>query len=93
MNDLSLKIDPSGLRPLVEMAVEKVFERLGQAVITDGRLAYTEPEAASLLGLTARQLAEQRRAGRLGYSRGPKGSVLYTKADLLAYLSSRHEPA
>jgi len=91
MTGVQLHIPGDSLRPLVKAVVAEVLAEYSQVVGTDGRLAYPEAEAAALLGLTGRQLAEQRRAGRLGYSRGPKGSVLYSKSDLLAYLARDHE--
>jgi hypothetical protein len=91
MGDVNLPIPIDSLRPLVKGVVAEVLAELTQKFSNDGRLAYTEAEAAGLLGLTARQLAEQRRAGRLGYSRGPKDRALYSKSDLLAYLASNRE--
>jgi len=91
---MQLQLDAEALqalRPLVRVIVAEVLADIGEANGLGKRLAYTEPEAAALLGLTGRQLAEQRRAGRVGYSRGPKNTILYSKADLLAYLASRHE--
>lgn len=93
MTGVQLQIPDDSLRPLVKTIVAEVLAEYSQIIGTEGRLAYTEPEAAALLGLTGRQLGEQRRAGRLSYSRGPKGAILYTKADLLAYLADRHEEA
>lgn len=91
MTGVQLQVEIDSLRPLVRAVVAEVLAELGQIGGSDGRLAYTEPEAAALLGLTSRQLGEQRRAGRLSYSRGPKGSILYSKGDLLEYLASRRE--
>jgi hypothetical protein len=91
---MQIQLDAEGLqalRPLVHAIVAQVLADLGETNGHGSRLAYTEREAAALLGLTGRQLAEQRRAGRVGYSRGPKNTILYSRSDLLAYLASRRE--
>jgi hypothetical protein len=87
-----LTIDAEALRPVIRAVIAEVLAELG-AVNGADRLAYTEAEAATLLGLQRHQLADQRRAGRLSYSRGPKGSILYSRSDLLGYLASRREGA
>lgn len=93
MDNVLLPISGETLRPLLKAVVAEALSQLSQKTGPADRLAYTESEAAALLGLTGRQLAEQRRARRLGFSRGPKGTILYSKADLLAYLARSHEEA
>lgn len=91
MSAVSLNLDPAELRPLLQTIVAEVL------AVTDrlpgDRMAFTEAEAAKLLGLRVHQLRDQRLAGRLSFSRGPKNAALYTRADLAAYLLRTREEA
>lgn len=53
----------------------------------------TETEAAAQLQLTVRQLADERRRGRIAFSRIVGNRVRYTLADLDEYISTRRCPA
>jgi hypothetical protein len=87
---LSLTIDPEALRPLIEQTVRAVLARLeADRAQLDGRLAYSESEAAALLGLHAHQLRDERLRGRIQASVGPGRKILYTRQDLMDYLLSR----
>lgn len=51
--------------------------------------SYTEIEAAEYLRLRPEHLADERRKGRIWFSRIRRNQVRYTKADLDEYLSTR----
>lgn len=68
-----------------EAAREAAREVLGAAVPQE-RLAYGEAEAAALLGLEKHVLREQRRLGRISFTRGPGRRILYTPTHLTEYL-------
>jgi hypothetical protein len=57
----------------------------------DGRLAYTEAEAAAMLGLNPWQLAQIRRDGKIPHSRIVGRQIRYTLHDLMAYLNNGRE--
>jgi hypothetical protein len=92
---LALGIDADALRPLVEAVVEQVLARLDgdRARVGDDRLAFSEGQAAELLGWHRHQLRDLRLAGGIGYSKGPGGRIYYQRSDLIAYLTAtRVEP-
>jgi excisionase family DNA binding protein len=83
-----LTLDPEALRPLIVEIVEQVVARLeaARAQIPE-RLAFSEAEAARLLGLGRHQLREERRRGRISSHRVVGKQVRYAHQDLLAYLT------
>jgi hypothetical protein len=89
MVGLSLPVE--ALRPLVEQVVDVALARLeaARAMLPDGRLCYSEPEAAALLGLHVHQMRDERTRGRISASVGPGRKILYTRQDLLDYLAAR----
>src|SRR5262245_42875001 len=92
---LALTLDPAALRPLIVEIVGEVVAQLqaDRARVAEGRLAYSEPEAAELLGLEPHQLRDERRRGRIAASTVVGRRIRYTREDLLAYLMDRREPA
>jgi hypothetical protein len=87
---VSLQVDPETLRPLVEQIVREALAQLDSARVTAGdRLAYSESEAARLLGLRPHQLRDARLRGEIGASIGPGRKILYRHADLEQYLLQR----
>jgi hypothetical protein len=87
---LSLQFDPAALRPLVEQVVAEVLRTLeAEQARLDGKLAYSEEEAAALLGLEYHQLRDERRRGRIPASQIVGRRIRYLREDLLAYLLSR----
>ena len=84
---MKILLDPADLRPLVEAVVSEVLQRLeaDRAKIPDGRLAYTEPEAAERLGVRPHQLRDCRRRGEIVGSRIGK-RVVYRRDELLDFL-------
>jgi hypothetical protein len=87
---LSLAVDAAALRQLVAEVVRETLAQLEEirATVPD-RLAFSEPEAASLLGLNAWQLRDERLAGRVKASVGPGRRLLYSRQNLVEYLASR----
>jgi hypothetical protein len=88
--------DIDGLKPLLrEMAAEVVSEMLsrGVAANADGeainRLAFSEAEAASMLGIAPHVLREQRRLGKIEFCRGPGRRVMYTRQQINEYLTRK----
>ena len=79
---LKIEFDRDALRPLVNLAVAEALERMEtERAKLNGRLAFTEPEAAALLGVKPYVLRDCRRRGEIeGAKVGSK--VVYTRADL-----------
>lgn len=87
-----LQIGAEELRPLIQaIIVEVVGELDRKRTLLNGRLAVTEAEAASLLGLHSWQLRDLRLAGKIGFSRIVGDRVRYTVEDLLEYLRQSHQ--
>lgn len=92
---MHLTIDRDSLRPLVQAVVEEVLRQLdGQRQsLPEGRLAYSEQEAAALLGLQRHQLRDERLRGRVGSSVIVGGKLRYTRDDLMGYLARQRAEA
>jgi hypothetical protein len=87
---LSLRLDAEGLRPLIVEVVREVLAQMEAArQRLDGRLGFSEEEAARLIGLEPHVLRDERRRGRITASRIVGRRVRYTQADLLGYLAGR----
>jgi hypothetical protein len=88
---LKIEFDRDELRPLVQLAVAEALDRLEeQRAKLQGRLAFTEPEAAVLLGVKPHVLRDCRRRGELqGAKVGSR--IVYTQADLLEFLERQKE--
>ena len=88
---LQIQFDEDALRPLVHLAVAEALERMeAERAKFNGRLAFTEPEAAVLLGVKPHVLRDCRRRGELqGAKVGSK--IVYTRADLLDFLDRQKE--
>lgn len=92
MSDASLA---DSLRPLVEAVVAQTLaveaearDRLNGSVTDEDRIAFTEAEAASALGLAKHHLRDARLRGEI--EAAPVGKqMLYLKGDLLAWLKGR----
>ena len=85
------------LRPLIKAVLSEALpELLKQELlrdVLDGRIAYTEPEAAKKLGLNPWQLRDIRLANKIGHTRIVGKRVRYLPADLIAYLQTHHQPS
>src|SRR5262245_24257847 len=89
-NALSFAIDPDALRALVaEVLRETLAQCDAHRAALNGKLAYSEPEAAALLSLKPHQLRDERLLGRISASKGPCRKTLYTREALLGYLAAR----
>lgn len=82
---IALTVDPASLRLIIEQIVEIVLSRTEQ-LHDPKRLAYTEEEAAALIGLKRHQLRDERLRRRINYGSGPRGVILYRVEDLQEYL-------
>jgi hypothetical protein len=84
---LSLSLDAAALRPLVQVVVHEVLAAVEQdrARVPD-RLAFSEQEAARLLGLNVHQLRDERLRGRIQASQVVGRRVRYLREDLINYL-------
>jgi len=88
---MEIKLDGDDLGPLVRRITREVVAELARTFPQEDRLAYSEPEAADLMGLRAHVLADERRRGRIGCCRIVGGRVRYTREQLAAYLAARME--
>ncbi len=81
-----ISFDDAVLRPLIERIVATVLDRLqGEQEVRRDKLAYTEAEAAALLGIERHVLRDARLRGELTGSRVGK-RILYERQELLGYL-------
>lgn len=88
---LKIQFDQDDLRPLVHLAVAEALDCLEEERAKfNGRLAFIEAEAASLLGVKPHVLRDCRRRGELqGAKVGSR--IVYTRADLLKFLERQKE--
>jgi hypothetical protein len=84
-------LDVEHFRPLVEAIVAEAVRLLdGDRQRLDGDLlAYSEAEAAKLLGLEEHVLRDERRRGRIIASQIVGRRIRYQRGDLLQYLAER----
>lgn len=88
-----IRLDPSELQPMVQSIVAEVLRELEKhRQVHDGRLAYSEAEAADLLGLNQWQLRDLRLAGKIAHARIVGNRIRYTLDDLKAYLRQGRQP-
>ncbi len=84
-----ISFDDVLLQPLIERVVATVLDRLqGEQDSLRDKLAYTEAEAAALLGIQRYVLRDARLRGELAGSRVGK-RILYERQELLEYLRRR----
>ena len=84
---MQVAFDPTEFEPIITRAVEAALAKLDELRGPLGdRLAFTEEEAARLIGLEAHQLRDERRRGRIAASQIVNRSIRYLRGDLLAYL-------
>lgn len=88
-----LTIDAEALKPVIAACVAEVMaemvgkhDRAGDP-LPDGRLCWSEAEAAAMLGLNRWQLRDERRRGRVSASVLIGKRIRYTREDLAAYLN------
>ncbi len=76
---------------LIETVVRRTLEEEGRwacRLPDDGRLAFSEPEAAAMLSMNPWQLRDERLRGRITASKIAGRKIRYTKQDLLDYLAA-----
>jgi hypothetical protein len=88
---VKIEFDGDALRPLVHLAVAEALDCMEEERAKfNGRLAFTEPEAAVLMGVKPHVLRDCRRRGELqGAKVGSR--IVYTRADLLEFLERQKE--
>ena len=87
---MKLDIGPDELRPVIQAVVAETIAKLeSQREALSGKLAYSEYEAAQLIGLTERQLADERRRKRITASSIVGRRIRYLRSDLIGYMLSR----
>ena len=80
---------PDDLRPLVQLVVAEAMAKVeAERAKLDGRLAYTEPEAAALLGIPRHSLRDCRLRGEVTASRIGK-RIVYSREALSEFLTAR----
>jgi hypothetical protein len=90
LSGLNLQLDPTSLEDFVRRVVEQTIAALdAQRAQLDSGLAYTEAQAAALIGQQPYQLRDERQKGLIEASSGPARKILSTRASLLAYLAKR----
>ena len=84
---MKIFIEPADLRPIIELVVTETLARVDDDRPGDDRLAYTEAEAATMVGLDIHVLREQRRLGRIKCCKAKPGRrILYTPSAIRAFL-------
>jgi ribose 1,5-bisphosphokinase PhnN len=88
---VAVTFDASALRPLIAEVVREVLAQVeaDRAKLPEGRLCYSEPEAAALLGVEPHVLSDERRRGRITASKIMGRRIRYLREDLVAYLRGR----
>ena len=81
---MKIHIDDDELKSLVKMAVRETIELASQ----DERLAYTEMEAAKLIGVARHVLRDERLRGRVPHGKCGK-KIVYSKRQLLEFIEGR----
>jgi hypothetical protein len=89
MADLALSVPEESLRGLIREIVAELAGSMSASALSNAPLALTEEAAAEKIGLTADQLRNERRLGRIAYHRIGGRRVRYTEADLAEYLAAR----
>jgi hypothetical protein len=83
---MQILLEESDLRPLIEKIVKETLALVDQADRHfDERLAYTEAEAAALLGVAQHVLRDCRLRGEVSASRCGR-RIMYQRSDLLRLL-------
>ncbi|MCG6157114.1 helix-turn-helix domain-containing protein [Rubinisphaera margarita] len=80
------------LELLGKQIAEEVLAQLTpyiEELISSERILYTEDEAAALLGMESRSLADERRDGRIVGTKIRQGRVRYLRSDLIKYANER----
>ena len=83
---LKLEFDADTIRPLIAEIVAETVARIDEQRARLGdRLAFTEPEAAALLGIPWHSLRDIRRRGEIDASKAGR-RIIYARDALIKYL-------
>ena len=82
---VEFSLDPNDIKPLVETVVSELLDRFHT---DEDRIAYSEKEAAALLGVTRTALRDERLRGRVEASKVGR-QIRYTRKNLTDYLANR----
>ena len=87
---MKISFEDTELQPMIEQVVAATVARLEdeKAKLGDRRLAYTEPEAAGLLGVKPYVLRDCRLRGEIKASRVGNKNV-YERGELLRFLADQ----
>jgi hypothetical protein len=83
---MPIPIDIEELRICMSAAVTEALLRFEHRRAQLGEKIFTEAAAAEVLGLTVRQLADERRRGRIPASKIVGGRIRYLWQDIYAYM-------
>lgn len=90
---MNITIDDDSLAELVRRVVLATIAEMEQRRGPGDRLAYTEEEAAALIGMKRHALRDERLRGRIQAAMVAGKRPRYTLADLTDYLSAGRAPA
>lgn len=76
------------LDELAKRIVLMLVEHLDAVNAAEG-ICFTEEEAAAILRIQPRQLAGERREGKISYSKIRKDRIRYSRTDLVEYMAGR----
>ncbi len=79
---MEISFKPDEIKPLVEIVVAELIDRFHT---DEARIAYSEEEAAALLGVPRTTLRDERLRGRVDASRVGR-QIRYTRENLTDYL-------
>ena len=88
---MKLSFDEADLRPVIQQIVAATLVQIqsDEAKLGD-RLAYTEPQAAAILGIRPHVLRDARLRGEISGSRVGK-RILYERDELLRFLRQQRQ--
>ena len=87
---MNITLDHDDLRPLIQSIVDETLDHIdaAQSRLPISQLAYTEAEAAGLIGVAPHSLRDARLRGEIKASRLGK-RILYQRSELLKFLSKQ----
>lgn len=86
---MKIEFEKDDLRPLIREVVAEVLQQRSEAEASlNGKLAYSEAEAAALLSVRPHVLADCRRRGEISARRCGR-EYRYARDELLRYLESK----
>jgi len=85
---VKIVLEATDLRPLMETIVKETLRIIDESSRATGeRIAFTEPEAAALLGIAPHVLRDRRLDGEVSASRCGR-RILYKRSDLFRLLEN-----